>query len=125
MRFLVTGGIGEHPPSEAAVMRQCLLELGARDDQVLVEDQAESTRGSAALCAALLRAQDDVGQVLVCTSRYHVPRCRMLLRMNGIPSLPGAASEDAAFVGRPRYAYYCLRELVAIPVDLLRVALGL
>jgi len=117
VRFIVTGGIGRNPPAEATVMRRLLLELGARDDQILVEDQACNTRQSAILCAGILHAQDDVGAVIACTSRYHMLRCRMLLRMQGIRSMAGAVSEDAAFVGRARYGYCWLRELAAIPVD--------
>jgi uncharacterized SAM-binding protein YcdF (DUF218 family) len=121
VRFLVTGGLGRHPPAEAVAMRRLLLELGAREEQILVEDQARNTRESAILCARMLQGRDDVGAVIVCTSRYHIRRCRMLLRMCGIRTAGGAASEDAGFVGRGRHAYSWLREMVAIPVDAVRM----
>lgn len=115
--FLVTGGIVRNPPPEAEVMRRLLLEAGVAADAILVEDQARNTQQSAVLCAGILRGRDGIGDVAVCTSRYHMFRCRMLLRMNGIRTGAGVASEDAAFQSRVRYAYSWLRELVAIPVD--------
>ena len=119
VRFLVTGGLVRHPPAEAVVMRRLLLELGASEDQILIEDQARNTRESALFCAAILRLQGDVGNVLVCSSRYHVPRCRMLLRLSGVRSRMGVGSEDAAAVGKGRFTYSVLREAAAMPLDAL------
>lgn len=98
-------------------MRDLLLEAGVAADAILVEDQAQNTQQSAIFCAGMLRRRDDIGAVVVCTSRYHMVRCRMLLRLNGIRTGAGVASEDAAFQSRSRYTYSWLRELVAIPVD--------
>lgn len=121
VRYLVTGGLVRHPPAEAVVMRRLLLEMGAREDQILIEDRARNTRQSASLCAAILRQRDDVADVLLCSSRYHLPRCRMLLRLNGVRCRSGAASDDARAVGRGRYAYSWFREFVAMPLDALLV----
>lgn len=117
VRFLVTGGIVRNPPSEAEVMRRLLLEAGVAGEDILVEDQARNTQQSSVLCAGMLRGRDDIGAVVVCTSRYHMFRCQMLLRMNVIRTGAGVPSEDAAFQSRVRNAYSWLRELVAIPVD--------
>ena len=123
LRYLVTGGLVRHPPAEATVMRRLLLELGVADDRILIEDRARNTRQSASLCASILRRRGDVGDVLLCSSRYHLPRCRLLLRLNGIDCRSGAASDDAGAVGRGRYAYSWLRELAAMPMDAILVVL--
>jgi uncharacterized SAM-binding protein YcdF (DUF218 family) len=123
LRFLVTGGPVRHPPAEALVMRRLLREMGVPEDRILIEDRARNTRQSARLCAAILHRQGDVGEVMLCSSRYHLPRCRMLLRLNGIRCRGGAASDDAAALGTGRYAYSWLRELAAMPLDALLVLL--
>jgi uncharacterized SAM-binding protein YcdF (DUF218 family) len=113
----VTGGICPHPPAEAVVMRRLLLDLGVSDDRIVVEDTARNTRQSAVRCAALLRARADVGAVVVCSSRYHIRRCRMLLRLNGIRPDAAVASRDAHRVGAARYAWCWARDLVAFSCD--------
>ena len=35
--FIVSGGIGTHPPAEAAVMRSLLLEAGADEAQIILD----------------------------------------------------------------------------------------
>jgi uncharacterized SAM-binding protein YcdF (DUF218 family) len=116
-RFLVTGGICPHPPAEAEVMRDLLLDLGASAAQIVVEDTARNTLESAVLCSGLLRARDDAGAVVVCSSRYHVHRCHMLLRLNGVRPDALVASQDAHRVGRARYAWSWARDAVALPMD--------
>jgi uncharacterized SAM-binding protein YcdF (DUF218 family) len=117
VRFLVTGGVCPHPPAEAEIMRRLLLELGVPDDRIVVEDTARNTLQSAVRCAAMLRDRADAGAVVVCSSRYHVRRCRMLLRLNGIRAHGTVASRDAHRVGAARYAWHWARDLVALPYD--------
>lgn len=98
-------------------MRRLLLDLGAIDEQIVVEDTARNTRESAVRCAAMLRGRPDVGGVFVCSSRYHVRRCHMLMRLNGVRPDGSVASRDAARVGPLRYGYAWLREWAALPYD--------
>jgi len=98
-------------------MRRLLLDLGVPDERIVVEDTARNTRQSAVRCAAMLRARTDVGAVVVCSSRYHIRRCRMLLRLSGIRPDAAVASRDAHRVGRTRYAWSWARDLVAFPCD--------
>lgn len=72
-RVLVTGGIGKHPPSEAAVMARILREEGVPDEAIAIEDKAESTWDSARLVAALL-AREGVRSVLAVTDPLHCVR---------------------------------------------------
>ena len=98
-------------------MRRLLLDLGVSDDRIVVEDTARDTLQSAVRCAAMLRARADVGAVVVCSSRYHIRRCRMLMRLNGIRPDAAVASRDAHRVGRARYAWSWARDLAALPFD--------
>ena len=63
-------------------------------------------------CAALGHA----GPVFAATSRYHLPRCLLLLRLAGVPARPvpiGASGNG----GLARRWYWRLREVPAIPYD--------
>ncbi len=71
--IIATGGLGEHPPSEAEIMARILLENGVPDDAILREDQALSTWDSARLVAKMARRLGIVG-VLVVTDPLHCVR---------------------------------------------------
>jgi len=122
VRFLVTGGLCRHPPAEALVMRRLLLDLGATEEQIVIEDTARNTLQSAVRCAAILRDRRDVANVVVCSSRYHIRRCRMLMRLNGVRPDGSVASQDAHRVGPARYGYAWLREWAALPYDAVLMA---
>jgi len=98
-------------------MRRLLLDLGASDDQIVVEETARNTLQSAVRCSAMLRGRGDVGAVVVCSSRYHIRRCRMLMRLNGIRPAAAVASQDAHRVGPARYAWSWARDVAALPFD--------
>ncbi len=82
-RVVVTGGVGKHPPSEAEVMARILREEGIPGDAVLLEDEAESTWGSARLVAALA-AGEGVSEVLVVTDPLHCVRTAAAFRRAGL-----------------------------------------
>ena len=98
-------------------MRRLLLSMGALEEQVVVENTARNTRQSAIRCAGILRNRGDAASVILCSSRYHVRRCGMLLRLNGIRPDAVVASADASRVGRRRYAYAAVRDWCAYPWD--------
>jgi uncharacterized SAM-binding protein YcdF (DUF218 family) len=100
-------------------MREILLNLGVADEQIVVEDTARNTLQSAVRCSAMLREREDVGSVILCSSRYHILRCRMLMRLNGVRSGASVVSRDAHRVGSARYGYAWIREGVALPFDAL------
>ena len=109
-RYLPTGAVGRHGPSEARVMAGLLERLGVPPGQIVLEETGVNTRSSARACAALLAAER--GPVRVASSGYHLPRCRMLLRMAGIraEACPPPPAQD-------RRWYWRLRECVALLAD--------
>ena len=115
--IIATGGVGRHGPAEAIVIRDGLVARGVPAAAVLVEPESRDTLESALACAAILRAQPDVGRVRVCTSCFHRWRCMILLRILGFrtgavrvaspPWPPGA-----------RLLLWILKEPVVLPWDM-------
>jgi uncharacterized SAM-binding protein YcdF (DUF218 family) len=68
-----TGGLGEHPPSEAEVMARVLRQEGVPEEAVILEDRALNTWDSARLVAGLA---DKLGvrSVVVVTDPLHCVR---------------------------------------------------
>jgi uncharacterized SAM-binding protein YcdF (DUF218 family) len=122
-RFLVTGAQPRAGRTEAEIMRDMLRAAGVADQRILVDDGAENTRSSAINCAAILRARPALRPVLVCSDRFHQPRCATLLRLCGIGADAAPMPDERREMRRHVWLFYRLRELAAIPYDAARLAL--
>ena len=115
--YLATGGLGEHPPTEAEAIRKLLLEAGVEDRFIVLDETATDTLSSVRACASMVREMGHNGAVYAVTSAYHLPRCVLLLRLAGLAARaapPPASSASASF--RKRW-WWRLREVPALPYD--------
>jgi uncharacterized SAM-binding protein YcdF (DUF218 family) len=96
-----------------------LGDFGVPDVQILREENGRDTLSSVRAVARLLRERADRGPIYVATSAYHQPRCVILLRLAGLDAraCPPPAAPAALRLGK-RW-YWRLRELVALPVDVM------
>jgi vancomycin permeability regulator SanA len=122
--YLVSGGVGKHPPSEAAVMASLLREAGIEEGRILMEEKSNDTLSSVRNCLRILRSLPDFQEVVICSDTYHIPRCRWLFRLYGISTRGAQVESGRRGNGIVKWAYYCLREAAAIPWDTLLVAIG-
>jgi uncharacterized SAM-binding protein YcdF (DUF218 family) len=79
-----TGGVGEHPPSEAEVAAGMLRGAGVPEEAILLEGKAQNTRESARLVAAITRRRE-IRSVLVVTDPLHCVRTVGAFRAEGVP----------------------------------------
>jgi vancomycin permeability regulator SanA len=116
VRFIPTGGVGRHGPSEASVMAAQLMESGVPRDRILLEETGTDTLSSVRAIYGLMREQNLTGHVMVATSPYHLPRCLVLLCICGIAATPCRMSSKP---GGPLWMrwYWRLREIPALPYD--------
>ncbi len=115
-RYIPTGAIGRHPPSEARVMAGLLAGLGVPESQITLEETATDTLSSALACARLLAGE--TGPVRVASSGYHLPRCLLLMRMAGVRATRCPPPPPPVWPW-----YWRLREMAALPYDALLMAL--
>lgn len=120
-RFLVTGAVGEYPPSEARVMRALLLDAGVPPERIVLEETGTDTLSSLLACARLLR-EAGAADVRVCSDGYHLPRCRAVLRALGIRAGAVAAATPRSRGSRFVWLWARAREAAGLPWD---VALAL
>jgi uncharacterized SAM-binding protein YcdF (DUF218 family) len=120
-RFLPTGAVGRHAPSEAEVMRRLLAGAGVAAERIVVEEQGTDTLSSLRHCARIVR-ESGGGRVVVCSDAYHLPRCRAVLRALGVRAEAAPAAGARSALGARRLAWAIAREAVATPWD---VALAL
>jgi len=124
--LLVTGGVGTHPPAEAAVMQCLALAHGIPRASIVLEDQATSTFESAWRCRDMLW-QRGWSRVLLVTDRYHLARALLAFRSVGIRAVGSAVPGKPARRLWQRWSYYCRERLAlawyvgrAVPVVLRR-----
>lgn len=116
-KFLVTGGAGSHGPAEAEVMKNLLVEAGIPETDVVLESEAHDTLTSVLYCKRILEDGSDIATVTVCSSPYHIPRCRMLFALLGVKTMAGVRVSDRPALGLAKWAYYWCRDIVAFAYD--------
>ena len=122
--FVVTGGRGRFPPSEAEVMRRELIRRGIPAAQILADERSRSTRESILEAARILRSLPVIPRpIFVVTDTYHQWRCRVLLRLVGVRTLRAKLSSGFAANGFLQWSLYYLREALAIPKDVFMLIL--
>ncbi len=112
-RIVMTGGVGENPPSEAEAAARLAHALGVPESALVRESQSTTTAENAQFAARVV----DARRVLVVSDTYHVLRCEWLFgryfeEVRGVGSTPEAWP-------RVRFA---LREVGAVLVEALRAA---
>jgi uncharacterized SAM-binding protein YcdF (DUF218 family) len=113
-KLLLTGGIGKYPPAEAVVMRRIALQQGVPEDNIIVEVQSKTTFENMTNCIDIMSAKGWNRAVIV-TDPYHIPRSVFIFRAFNIKARGSAAIEGRAAAPQWKWAYHCLRELVAFP----------
>jgi uncharacterized SAM-binding protein YcdF (DUF218 family) len=98
-------------------MRQLLIEGGIAPDMITSERKARNTLESVRLCDAIMQAAGNVTEVIPCTSRYHIPRCAVLLRLLGWKVRVVAMPSDVGAVRWRTLLWYSIRELIALLYD--------
>ena len=114
--FIPTGGETGRGPAEWQAMSALLAAEGVSPDHIQPEPTAMDTLDSILACRVLLAK--GTGPVFAATSRFHMPRCILLLWFVGIParSVPIDSSDDPKIWRR---WYWRLREIPALIWDLL------
>ena len=108
-----TGGVGEHPPSEAEVISGLLRKAGVSEESILIEDQARSTRESARLVAAMATGRGIQNLVLV-TDPLHCVRAIEAFRVEGFEARVSPVYSSPMWRKRGSRRTQFLREIVAL-----------
>lgn len=119
VKFLATGGAGKNGIVEAEVIKSLLVAQGVDEQSIIVEPLSTDTFQSIVNCDALLRNVGQVDWVAPCTSRYHMPRCKLLLRLLGWRVRDVRMPSDWGHVPPAKLLSYYLKELASTPYDLL------
>jgi uncharacterized SAM-binding protein YcdF (DUF218 family) len=117
--LVLCGGVGQHPPSEAAAMRDILLGAGVPMDAMVLEEHSTTTGENIRFARDLIHETDvAIIEVVIITDWYHAPRAKLIARRAGLrvtsssPSLRGAKfwpQTKLALREIPAYIAYAIR----------------
>lgn len=98
-------------------MAALLIARGVPAARILEEPTGVDTLSSVRACAAHLIALGHAGPVFAASNAYHLPRCRLLLRLAGVRAGGIAAHGPASSNWRWRW-FWRGREALALPYDI-------
>ena len=113
-----SGGLGEHPPSEAAVMAERLKERGLAPERLILDEHSRDTLENVVAAAGFMR-RVGLSRAVVCTDAYHLPRACMIFRQLGLAAQAGPVPEGAADMAPAEWRRMVAREWLAYPYDLI------
>jgi len=122
--FLVTGGGDRSRQTEAEVMSALLQAKSVSQERILQDPISTGTLSSVVHCARIIKRQNCVHSVVVCSDRYHISRCRWLFHLLGVHTLAGEMPSGLRANGHPRWAYYYLREAAALVLNTVVLLFG-
>ena len=91
-KVLCSGGAGPAGPSEAAVMARHLAAVGIAPERLILDEASLSTLANVAATAREV-AHGRHPHVVACSDAYHLPRIRLLLRLEGVDCVAGPLAE--------------------------------
>ena len=104
--LVFTGGVGQHPPSEAEASARLAESLGVPRSAMQLEEHSTSTEENARLAAELIGADQ---RIVVVSSAYHVFRCKRVFGRH-FAEVSGAGAVESAY---PRVTG-AIREVTAV-----------
>lgn len=122
--IMPTGAVGDHGPAEAKVVKDALIAGGVRSKRIVIELNGRDTLESVRFCHKLIQDRGDCGRIVCCTSRYHQPRCALLLRLLGYRVVLPKIAMTRGRLSSYGVVRLFLREVAALPYDALMLLAG-
>lgn len=120
------GGVGKHPPSEAAVIRDICVEHGVPVRHISLEDTSTTTLENIENTQPIL-SRLGADAVVIVTDQYHAPRARLIARHLGLTArtdCPKNAATKNTATKRLRTLKSYARELPALLLYVVRFKRG-
>jgi uncharacterized SAM-binding protein YcdF (DUF218 family) len=111
--LILTGGLGNHPPSEAEVMRRMAVSAGLPENAMVLDDRSRSTEENLANAKAIMDARGWQTAIIV-SAPYHLLRAETIAQDMGM-RVYGSPSRDAQTFSAPALRWwYNTRESLAL-----------
>lgn len=110
---ILSGGLGDYPPSEAEAMKEILLQLGISPEQLFLEDQAVNTVENIKYSKEIMD-QQGWKTALIVSDTFHLKRALFVAQDYGIEAFGAPAKNSVLYQNKSLRVSYTLREVAAI-----------
>jgi vancomycin permeability regulator SanA len=111
--FIVTGGLGAHPPAEAEAMKQELVDMGIDPRIILLEDSSTSTLENLIFSKTIM-AEHNFETAIIVTDVFHTKRALLMAKDLDIKASAPPARESPLYTNEDLRRNYTLREVLAL-----------
>ncbi len=111
--LILSGGLGEYPPTEAEAMQGALLALGIAPAALHLEAASRSTVENLTLSRRIMAEQGWTSAIIV-TDAFHMKRALLIARDLGIDATGAPVTDTVLYTNRNLRMYYTCREVAAI-----------
>jgi uncharacterized SAM-binding protein YcdF (DUF218 family) len=111
--LILSGGLGNYPPTEAEMMRRIAAEAGVPPDALILEDSSHSTEENLANAKALMDARG-WRRAIVVSDPFHLLRAELVARDLGIQAYGSGASTSPTYTAPQLHFWYTSREALAL-----------
>ena len=111
--FILSGGLGQYPPSEAVAMGHVLKLLGINPSVMFFEDEATNTIENLKLSKVIMEEKGFESAIIV-TDFFHLKRALKIAKDLGIRAYGAPAKNSVLYRNKDLRLKYTIREVLAI-----------
>ncbi len=112
-RMILTGGLGNHPPTEAEAMQAAMLVLGVEREAMYLEEQATNTVENLKFSREIMQEQGWERAIIV-SDFFHIKRALLIAGDLGIDAVGAPAKNSVLYQNRDLRVSNTLREVLAL-----------
>lgn len=117
--LIVSGGLGDYPPTEAKAMQELLIQLDVPAESIILEEQSVNTEENIAYSKELMD-QQGLNTALIVTDVFHLKRALLIAKKQGLTASGSAVKDSVLYTNKSLLLKYSWREVIALFVYKLR-----
>ena len=112
-KLILTGGMGQHPPTEAEAMAVAAAALDVNTDSIYLEKEARNTRENLNYSKEIME-ENGWQTAIIVTDLFHVKRALLIAREMGLSACGAPAKNSVLYHNKNLKTRYTLREVLAL-----------
>ncbi len=112
-KLILSGGLGENPPTEAEAMAVVATVLDVKADAMYLEKEARNTRENLAFSKEIME-ENNWETAIIVTDVFHIKRALLIAEALGLEAYGAPAKNSVLYRNRSLRIRYTVREVLAL-----------